>query len=99
MPENTPMATVSIHYWAGARAAAGVRSEHIEASTVAQALELARTRRADPQFDRVLSVSAVLIAGVSTRTADLDRVLDGDLTVEILPPFAGGAGSEGALCS
>lgn len=86
------MTTVSIHYWAGAQAAAGVRSEQVEASTVAEALEVARARRADPRFDRVLSVCAVLVDGVSIRNADLERVLDGNLTVEILPPFAGGAG-------
>lgn len=87
------MATVSLHYWAGAQAAAGVRSEQIEATSVAQALEIARTRRADPLFDRVLSVCTYLIDGVSTRADDLDQLLDEDLLVEILPPFAGGAGS------
>ena len=36
--ETTPMVMVSLYYWAGARAAAGVESESIQATTVAEAL-------------------------------------------------------------
>jgi molybdopterin converting factor small subunit len=85
------MATISIHYWAGAKAAAGVGGEEIEAQSVNEALAVARANRADPKFDRVLSISSVLIDGVAVHQAQLDRVVQGAVKVEILPPFAGGS--------
>lgn len=87
------MAQVSIHYWAGAKAAAGVAMETVEASTVAGALGEASRRRADPHYDRVVRASTVLIDEVAAHPADLIRPLDGPVRVEILPPFAGGARS------
>lgn len=84
------MAKVTLHYWAGARAAAGVETEHFEAETVTGALEQARSARSDPRFDQVLKVSSLLSGGVALHIQDLERVLGEDLTVEVLPPFAGG---------
>ncbi len=85
------MVLVSLHYWAGAKAAAGVSAESVEASTVAAALELVSARRADPHFDRVVRASTVLIGETTAHPDDLTRPLDGPVQVEILPPFAGGA--------
>jgi molybdopterin synthase sulfur carrier subunit len=85
------MVTVSLYYWAGARAAAGVEVERFEAETVAAALDRARAERHDPRFDRVLSVSSVLVDGLVARGADLELPLPGPVRVEILPPFAGGS--------
>lgn len=87
------MATISIHYWAGARSAAGVSTEDIEAPSVADALSMARASRTDPRFDRVLSVSSVLVDGVAVHGAQLGHTVQGVVRVEILPPFAGGADS------
>lgn len=91
MAETTPMARISIHYWAGARAAASVEVEVFEADSVAAALEQARQSHQDPRFDRVLEVSSVLIDGLQAHDHDLKRLRADDTRVEILPPFAGGA--------
>ncbi|HET9873600.1 MAG TPA: hypothetical protein VFP89_13535 [Propionibacteriaceae bacterium] len=84
------MPTISLHYWAGAKAVAGVATEDIEACTVRDALEIVSTRRADPQFDQVLRASSLLINGVAAHEEQLARQISQPITVEILPPFAGG---------
>lgn len=84
------MVLVLIHYWAGARAAAGVAAETVQAPTVAAALDQAVQRRPDPHFSRVVRASTVLVDGTVVRGTDLDQVLDGPVEIEILPPFAGG---------
>jgi molybdopterin synthase sulfur carrier subunit len=90
MLETTAMVTVSLHYWAGAKAAAGVDEEAVEAASVAAALEVARDRRKDLRFERVLAVSSILVDGQLARTEDLDATLTQPVRVEILPPFDGG---------
>lgn len=85
------MATISLYYWAGAKAAAGVDTETFEAETVAAALHQARLTHADARFDRVLGASSLLVDGLAARPADLERTLEGPVRVEVLPPFAGGA--------
>lgn len=87
------MQPVSLHYWAGAKAVAGTAEETVQAETVAQALEIASGRRADPHFDRVIRASALLIDGSTAHPDDLSRALSGPVEVEVLPPFAGGASS------
>ena len=84
------MHAVSIHYWAGAKAAAGVAQETVQANSVAAALAAASQRRADPHYDRVVRASALLIDGLTAHPADLSRPLTGPVDVEVLPPFAGG---------
>jgi molybdopterin synthase sulfur carrier subunit len=91
MLETTAMQPVTIRYWAGARAAAGVEAETVEADTVRAALEAVSERRSSPQFARVVRASAVLVAGTTAHPEDLDRVLEGPVDVEVLPPFAGGS--------
>ncbi|MEO8107572.1 MAG: MoaD/ThiS family protein, partial [Actinomycetes bacterium] len=44
-----------LRYWAGARAAAGVAEESVEAATLLAALDAARASRPE-SFDRVVSV-------------------------------------------
>jgi sulfur-carrier protein len=87
------MATISLNYWAGARAAAGLASEEWQAGSIAEALALARLQRADPRFDRVLAASSILVDGHLAGPGDLIQPRDQAVTAEILPPFAGGAGS------
>jgi molybdopterin converting factor small subunit len=84
------MVTVSLHYWAGAKAAAGLSEEKIDARSVAEALDVARRQRSDPRFDRVLQVSSILIDGRTAHQEDLERQLTQAIQVEVLPPFAGG---------
>jgi len=88
------MTTVRLHYWAGARAAAGTEVETWSADSIAEALAAARQSREDPRFARVLSICSVLVDGVVVRSEALDDPLDGPVTVEILPPFAGGSDAD-----
>lgn len=83
------MSTVSLHYWAGARDAAGTELEQFPATSIADALARARGAH-DARFSRVLSVCTLLVDGVVVNPADVDRPLDNALTIEVLPPFAGG---------
>jgi molybdopterin converting factor small subunit len=85
------MASISLHYWAGARAAAGFDHEVIEADTVAAALRRATHEHNDRHFERVLRASSLLIDGLTAHQADLEQARDRPVRVEILPPFAGGA--------
>jgi molybdopterin converting factor small subunit len=85
------MASISLHYWAGARAAAGVDHEVVEADTVEAALQRAIEEHADRRFELVLRASSLLIDGLTAHPADLERVREQPVRVEILPPFAGGA--------
>jgi molybdopterin converting factor small subunit len=82
MPEP---ATVTVRYWAGARAAAGTDAETHTGETLGAVLDAAVA--AHPELERVVSVSTFLLDGrASDRSA---RVSDG-VTIEVLPPFAGG---------
>lgn len=91
MAETTAMPRVHLHYWAGARAAAGTASEEVEAPTVREALALASAGR-DAAFGRVVAACSLLVDGLAAHQADLDAPLRGPVQVEVLPPFAGGAG-------
>jgi molybdopterin synthase sulfur carrier subunit len=84
------MVNVSLHYWAGAKAAAGVERETVEAATVADAVAIAAQRHGDPRFARILNVSSVLMEDRVLRASDLERELTESVEVEVLPPFAGG---------
>ena len=91
MLESNVTVPVCLHYWAGARAAAGVAEEQIDARSVAEALQFACDQRSDPRFDKVIKASSVLIDGLTAHQVDLDRPLSAPVRVEILPPFAGGS--------
>ena len=85
------MTTFSLRYWAGAKAAAGVDSEVVEARSVNEALARVRDQHADSNFSQVLSVSSILVNGLVVRGSDLDEERVEPVRVEVLPPFAGGA--------
>lgn len=79
-----------LRYWAGARAAAGVAEEQVDAPTLAAALDAARNGR-DEQFARVLSVCAFVIDEQPAGLTPRDQLsLTPDSVVDVLPPFAGG---------
>jgi molybdopterin synthase sulfur carrier subunit len=84
------MVMVSLHYWAGARAAAGVDTESFSCTSVAEALHHAQAAR-DDRFSRVIKACSLLVDGVAVKSGDLGRVLSGPVRVDVLPPFAGGA--------
>lgn len=77
--------TVTVRYWAGAKAAAGVAQERLEATDV-PALRAAMLD-AHPALEPVLRVASVLVDG---RAAHEDTPLTSASAVEVLPPFAGG---------
>ena len=87
------MEMVALFYWAGAKAAAGVESESVPATTVAEALRTVVAARPDPAFSRVVKACSLLVDGVAAHPDDLERVLSGPVRVDVLPPFAGGADS------
>lgn len=87
------MASGTIRYWAAAKAAAGTAEERYEAVTLAGALAAARERHADrPDFARVLSRCSILVDGGQVGSRPHEGVdLPEGATIEVLPPFAGGA--------
>lgn len=86
---------VTVRYWAGARAAAGVDAEQVplpEGATLATVIATVLERHRDrSRFADVVAVSSVLLGEQPVGSADPASVVPrpGD-TVEILPPFAGG---------
>jgi molybdopterin synthase sulfur carrier subunit len=78
--------TVTVRYFAGARAAAGVPTENVDAATVGE-LVAGLAARGEP-LARVLSVCSYLVDGLAAR--DHDAPLPDGATVDVLPPFAGG---------
>lgn len=85
------MPTVTIRYWAGARDAAGVDTDVVEAATVAEALAIAAADRpGDTEYARVLGLCSFLLDGRRLGGEARTAPLAGPVEVEALPPFAGG---------
>lgn len=80
------MAAGTIRYWAAARSAAGIAEEPYDGSTLADVLDSAASAHG-PELARVFSVASFLVDGV--RSDPSLRLSDG-MTIEVLPPFAGG---------
>ncbi|MFD6139959.1 MoaD/ThiS family protein [Promicromonospora sp. NPDC060271] len=78
---------ITVRYFAGARAAAGVATEQVGGPTSVAALRAALTT-AHPALTAVLPKCALLIAG--TRAPSDDTEIPDEVTVDVLPPFAGG---------
>ena len=77
---------VTLRYWAGARAAAGVDEETLESGpSVGDVLDAAVA--AHPDLRDVVSVCSVLLDG---RAVPRDTEVGPDTVLEVLPPFAGG---------
>ncbi|MEV7005272.1 MoaD/ThiS family protein [Streptosporangium sp. NPDC051022] len=83
------MAKGMIRYWAAAKEAAGVAEEPFEASTLAELMTNVTLGRAE--LARVVRRSSFLVDGhpVGRRAHETVVLADG-VTVEVLPPFAGG---------
>ena len=81
--------TVTVRYWASARAAAGTSEEIVpweRPATLGELLAHIGSGRG-PDFARVLGACSVLVG--DTRGTEATSVEPG-ATVELLPPFAGG---------
>lgn len=86
--------TVTVRYWAGARAAAGVPQDVFEverATTLADVVRRVLEVHPDAQMGKVVSVCSVLVGDrpVGSRDPEDVTIAPGDV-VEMLPPFAGG---------
>jgi molybdopterin converting factor small subunit len=82
--------TVTVRYFAGARAAAGVSDEQVpvpEGGTVADVLAAISARHGTP-LSRVLAASSLLLDEVAVR--DRAQPARAGATLDVLPPFAGG---------
>ena len=79
-------ARVTVLFFAAARQAAGVAKEEIQASTLAEALDIARHRHGDA-FAAVLEGCRVWVNGEPA--AEPTPLSDGD-EVAVLPPVSGG---------
>ena len=79
--------SVLVRYYAGARAAAGVSEESATAATL-DALRVELSARHEPRFATVLAACSFLVDGQAA--VDGATELPSGVTVEVLPPFAGG---------
>jgi molybdopterin converting factor small subunit len=79
-------AVLLVRYFAGARAAAGVSEDKIEAATLGELVAVVTAER--PKLASVLTACSFLVDGTSWR--DRDAALPATATVDVLPPFAGG---------
>ena len=77
---------ITMRYYAAARAAAGVVSEEVAASTLEEALIVVRDRHGSA-LGRVLQRCSFLVDGVQAHPS---TSLPDGAVVEVLPPFAGG---------
>jgi molybdopterin converting factor small subunit len=87
--------SVTVRYWAAARAAAGVDADTVAVAggtTLAEVLDEVRRLHADrPRLAEVIGVCSVLVGDRPVGATDPAAVplRPGD-SVELLPPFAGG---------
>jgi molybdopterin converting factor small subunit len=83
------MATGKVRYWAAAKEAAGVAEETFQAVTLGELMTKVTQNRAE--LARVVLRCSFLVDGspVGKRSHDEVVLADG-VTVEVLPPFAGG---------
>jgi molybdopterin synthase sulfur carrier subunit len=80
-------APVTVRYFAGARAAAGVETEDRTAATLAELVrQLADAH--GPRLEKVLTACSFLVDGAQTH--DPQAALAPGTVVDVLPPFAGG---------
>jgi sulfur-carrier protein len=82
--------TITVRYFAAARAAAGVEADKVQvpsAATVADLLDAVRAGHG-PELTRVLARCSYLLDEVAVR--DHGAPIGEATTLDVLPPFAGG---------
>ncbi|KRE97254.1 molybdopterin synthase sulfur carrier subunit [Nocardioides sp. Soil774] len=86
--------TVTVRYWAGARAAAGTAEDVFEVGgdvTLAEVVRRVLERHPDDRTARTIAVCSVLVGDRPVRSQDPAAVtISPGSVVEMLPPFAGG---------
>jgi sulfur-carrier protein len=86
-PAGATGCTVTVRYFAGARAASGVDTESRDAQTLDDLVGQIVAAHGE-KLERVLTACSFLVDGTSTR--DRASVLSPGAVVDVLPPFAGG---------
>ena len=86
MPSDGAGGSVTVRYWAGARAAAGVDHDEV-AGVESVGAALSAVTALHPALEPVAAVSTLLLDG---RAVDRDTALANGSVLEVLPPFAGG---------
>jgi molybdopterin converting factor small subunit len=81
------MNTVTVRYFAGARAAVGVDTETRDAGSLQELVGQLVDAHGE-RLERVLTACSFLVDGTTTR--DRTLVLAPGAVVDVLPPFAGG---------
>jgi sulfur-carrier protein len=89
-PEGGTTATLTVRYFAAARAAAGTEAEKVQVPAGADVDAVLAEVRAQhgPEFGRVLDRCSYLLDEVAVR--DRGTPVAGAATLDVLPPFAGG---------
>ena len=91
---ETHLTTVTVHYWAAARAATGTGSDVFEVDgpvTLAEVVRRGREAHPGDRVDRVVGTCSVLVGDRPAGTEDPEAVVvQPGQSVELLPPFAGG---------
>lgn len=85
LPGPRGSGTVTVRYWAGARAAATVSMDTLPAGSVENILAAAVAAR--PALAPVVALCSVLVDGLRS---EADTVVAPGAVVDVLPPFAGG---------
>jgi sulfur-carrier protein len=86
MPGEGSSVDVTVRYWAGARAVAGVDCDVVPGcATVGDAIVAVTALH--PELARVADVSTLLLDG---RSVTRDEPVPQGALLEVLPPFAGG---------
>lgn len=83
------MSKITIRYFAAAAAAAGTEQESWPRTESLAQLRAELAEAHGPEMARVLRAGSFLINGV-VRRDDGELGSEGELTVDVLPPFAGG---------
>jgi molybdopterin synthase sulfur carrier subunit len=78
---------ITVRYYAGARAAAGRSSEEISAATLDDLVQVLTAQHGE-RLAIVLKAASFLIDGLACH--DRQAGLPDRVTVDVLPPFAGG---------
>lgn len=82
---------ISVRYWAGAKAAAGIDGENVEVDGPIFLPEIILrlvAKHPDRDLGRVLQVCSALVDG--RRVSGAEELVNPGETIEFLPPFAGG---------
>jgi molybdopterin synthase sulfur carrier subunit len=79
---------LTVRYFAGARAAAGISQERLPGAATLAELTTLLTQRHGQRLATVLTAATFLVDGQGWR--ELDRPLPAQAVVDVLPPFAGG---------